>query len=75
MLQIGQQGKHIQHIINNIKREKTCIIITHKLDSVQDLDRIFVMKDGKIIESGTHKLLINSSKVYQQLYNLEKSHD
>jgi len=33
------------------------------------------MKDGKIIQSGTHKLLMDSSKVYQQLYNLAKNDD
>ncbi len=71
----SKSSKHIQSTINKINKEKTCIIITHKLHSIQKLDRIFVMKDGKIIQSGTHKLLMNSSKVYQQLYNLDKRDD
>ncbi len=69
----SKSSKHIQDIINNIGKDKTCIIITHKLQSIKSLDRILVMKDGKIIQSGNHKLLINSSKVYQQLYNLDKT--
>ncbi len=71
----SKSSKHIESIINKIDTDKTCIIITHKLQSVQNLDRIFVMKDGQIIEYGSHKFLINSSKVYQQLYNLEKTYD
>ena len=69
----SKSSKHIQDIINNIGKDKTCIIITHKLQSITSLDRILVMKNGKIIQSGNHKLLINSSKVYQQLYNLDKT--
>jgi len=71
----SKSSKHIQNIINKIDNDTTCIIITHKLHSIQQLDRIFVMKDGKIIQSGTHKLLMDSSKVYQQLYNLAKNDD
>ncbi len=71
----SKSSRNIQNIINNIDKEKTCIIITHKLRSIQKLDRIFVMKDGKIIQNGTHKLLMNSSDVYQQLYNLDKPDD
>ncbi len=69
----SKSSKHIQDIIDNIETDKTCIIITHKLQSIKNLDRILVMKDGEIIQSGNHKLLINSSKVYQQLYNLDKT--
>ena len=71
----SKSSKHIQNIINKINKEKTCIIITHKLHSIQKLDRILVMKDGKIVQRGNHKLLINSSDVYQQLYNLDKTDD
>ncbi len=71
----SKSSRNIQNIISNIDKEKTCIIITHKLRSIQKLDRIFVMKDGKITQNGTHKLLMNSSDVYQQLYNLDESDD
>ena len=71
----SKSSKYIHNIINKIDNNTTCIIITHKLHSIQKLDRIFVMKDGKIIQSGTHKLLMDSSIVYQQLYNLAKNDD
>ena len=71
----SKSSKHIQNIINKIDKEKTCIIITHKLHSIQKLDHILVMKDGKIVQRGNHKLLIDSSDVYKQLYNLDKSDD
>ena len=63
---------HIQNIINNIGKEKTCIIISHKLRSVKNLDKIFVMSDGKIIAEGNHEFLINSCAKYQQLYKFDK---
>ena len=66
---------HIQNIINNIGREKTCIIISHKLRSVRNLDKIFVMSDGKIIAEGNHEFLINSCAKYQQLYKFDKYND
>ena len=56
-------------------KEKTCIIISHKLRSVKNLDKIFVMSKGKIIAEGNHELLINSCAKYQQLYKFDKSND
>tara|TARA_B100000683_G_scaffold47184_1_gene44031 strand:- start:5575 stop:7404 length:1830 start_codon:yes stop_codon:yes gene_type:complete len=66
---------HIQNIINNIGKGKTCIIISHKLRSVKNLDKIFVMSKGKIIAEGNHEFLINSCAKYQQLYKFGKSND
>ena len=66
---------HIQNIINNIGKEKTCIIISHKLRTVKNLDKIFVMSNGKIIAEGNHEFLINSCAKYQQLYKFDKYND
>ena len=67
-----KSSKHIEGVLNNIVSDKTCIIITHKLKEIKNVDKIFVMKNGKIIVAGSHKLLINSTKIYRQLYNLQE---
>ncbi len=54
-----------KNIYNNLKKSnKTQIIITHRLASVQDSDQIYVMDRGEVIESGTHESLINDKGWY-----------
>lgn len=61
----------IQEAINNLKGEYTILIVAHRLTSVIDCDRIFVVDDGKIIDQGTHKELMKKSSFYKNLYNKE----
>ena len=58
----------IQKAIQNMKGEYTTLIIAHRLSTVVDSDKIFVVSDGKIIASGTHKELLNNCKFYKNLY-------
>ena len=51
-------------------KKKHCIIISHKLRSVKNLDKIFVMSKGKIIAEGNHELLINSCANTNNFINL-----
>lgn len=61
----------IQEAINNLKGEYTILIIAHRLSTVIDSDKIFVIDNGKIESCGTHKYLLGNSKVYQKLYKKE----
>lgn len=58
----------IQKAIQNMKGEYTILIIAHRLSTVVDSDKFFVVSDGKIIASGTHKELLNNCKFYKNLY-------
>ena len=51
-----------------MKGEYTILIIAHRLSTVVDSDKIFVVDDGKIIASGTHKELLNNCEFYKNLY-------
>jgi ABC-type multidrug transport system fused ATPase/permease subunit len=64
----------IQEAINNLKGEYTILIVAHRLSTVIDSDRIFVVDNGQIIDSGSHKELLKKCDYYKNLYNkdLEK---
>lgn len=59
----------IQEAINNLKGEYTILIVAHRLSTIIDSDRIFVVEDGKIVDSGSHKELLKKSEIYKNLYN------
>jgi subfamily B ATP-binding cassette protein MsbA len=58
----------IQTAIENLTKNKTTIIIAHRLSTVINCDKILVFKNGQIIEEGKHKFLINNSSIYKKLY-------
>lgn len=57
----------VQEAIDSVSRGKTTIIIAHRLSTVRDCDRIFVMKLGKILDSGTHLELLERCHYYREL--------
>lgn len=59
----------IQEAMRNLMKNKTCFIIAHRLSTIQNADDIIVIKDGKLIEEGTHKELLNKKGMYYSLYN------
>ena len=50
-------------------KNRTSIVIAHRLSTVASLDRIVVLKDGKIVEQGTHKELIAKNGEYSKLWS------
>lgn len=62
----------IQKALNNLMKNCTTIAIAHRLSTIRKMDRIIVMKDGKIIEDGTHEELSNkNSGLYKDLWELQ----
>lgn len=58
----------IQHAIDTIVHGRTSIVIAHRLSTVRNADRILVVKNGKIVEQGTHRELLAMNGYYKQLY-------
>lgn len=58
----------IQNAIENLKGEYTILIVAHRLSTVIDSDKIFVVDEGKIIASGSHKELLKKCDFYKNLY-------
>ena len=59
----------IQHAFHQMMEGRTSFIIAHRLSTIQDADVILVMKDGHIIERGTHSELLEKNGFYAKLYN------
>lgn len=61
----------IQQAIDNLQQEYTILIIAHRLSTVKNADRIFMIEDGRIIAEGKHNELIKNCKSYKELYETE----
>ena len=58
----------VQNAITNLTKNKTTLVIAHRLSTIHNADKIFVLKNGKIINSGTHDFLISRCDEYKSLY-------
>ncbi len=63
--------KEIQESIDNISKDYTIIIVAHRLSTIMNCNKIYMLENGKIVDSGTHKELLKNNKEYQKLYNSE----
>jgi len=59
----------IQNAMNNLRHGRTSFVIAHRLSTIQNADLILVMRDGDIVEQGTHAELLNRGGFYAELYN------
>ena len=59
----------IQKALSVLCQDKTVIMIAHRLSTVVNADKIIVLKDGKIIEEGRHKELLNKEGLYHKMWN------
>ncbi len=58
----------VQNAITNLTNNKTTLVIAHRLSTIHNADKIFVLKEGKIIDSGGHEYLIDNCAEYKSLY-------
>lgn len=61
--------KHIQEAMEIMMRGKTSFVIAHRLSTIINSDLILVLKDGNIVEQGTHQELLERNGFYYTLYN------
>ena len=61
----------VQEAIDRLMAHRTVFVIAHRLSTVEHADNIVVLEGGKIIESGTHKQLLEASGTYKRLYELQ----
>jgi len=58
----------VQNAIFNLTKNRTTLVIAHRLSTIKKADKIIVLKDGNVIETGSHDQLLKASKVYENLY-------
>ncbi|MHA1991376.1 MAG: ABC transporter ATP-binding protein [Candidatus Hodarchaeales archaeon] len=61
----------IQKSLNKVIENRTAIIIAHRLSTIRNVDRIFVLENGKIVEEGNHEQLVESDKQYASLWRVQ----
>jgi subfamily B ATP-binding cassette protein MsbA len=67
--------RHIQEAIEELRRGRTTVIIAHRLSSIERADRIVVMSEGKVLDTGTHTELLERSQLYAALYRFQFMRD
>ena len=65
----------LQKALNKLSKNRTTIVIAHRLSTIVNADKILHLKDGKVLESGTHAELIKSSGAYSKMYHLQSDAD
>ena len=63
----------VQNAILNLTKNKTTLVIAHRLSTIIRANKIFVLDQGKIADSGTHNELLKKSEIYKNLYNKQLS--
>jgi subfamily B ATP-binding cassette protein MsbA len=62
----------VQDAINQLMKNRTCIVIAHRLSTVQHADEIIVLNQGEIVERGSHQELMQSDSAYKKLVTLQQ---
>ena len=66
-----ESEKKVQQAIEKLMRNRTVIVIAHRLSTVHNADKIIVLDKGEIIDEGSHDELINRDGIYKQLHNMQ----
>ena len=69
----AESEEKVQTAVMNLTKNKTTLVIAHRLSTIIRADKIIVMNQGKIVETGTHSELIKNSMIYKNLYSKQLS--
>ena len=68
-----ESERHVQAAVENVMRGRTTLVIAHRLSTIENVDRILVMDQGRIVESGSHLALLAADGAYANLHRLQSS--
>jgi ATP-binding cassette subfamily B protein len=69
----SQTEVHLQDAIANLMRGRTCVVVAHRLTTARTADRIVVLNNGVMVETGNHASLMAAQGFYYRLYNLQSN--
>ncbi|CAD5232641.1 unnamed protein product [Bursaphelenchus xylophilus] len=67
--------RQIQKALLEVAKGKTCVIVAHRLSTIAHADNIIVLKNGKVVEQGTHQNLLAKDGLYAEMWNLQQGSD
>ncbi len=69
---LDSESEHlIQEALDELMKDKTTIVIAHRLSTIMKMDRILVMEEGKIVDSGSHSILKKKKGTYKKLWEIQ----
>jgi subfamily B ATP-binding cassette protein MsbA len=66
-------NRPVPEIIHNLMKNKTVLVIAHRLSTIENADIIYLVDEGKIVESGTHEDLLKNKYLYHRLHQVQLS--
>lgn len=66
-----ESEKKVQTAIESLMKDRTALVIAHRLSTVQKADKIIVIENGKVVETGSHETLFEKNGIYRRLYDLQ----
>jgi subfamily B ATP-binding cassette protein MsbA len=66
-----ESEREVQKALENLMKNRTTLVIAHRLSTIKNADRIIVIKDGRIVEEGTHEALLALHGEYELLHNIQ----
>ena len=70
----AESEEKVQNAIFNLTKNRTTLVIAHRLSTINKANKIIVMKEGEVLQSGTHNELLKTSKEYDNLYRKQIVH-
>ena len=67
----SESERHVQAALETLMQGRTTLVIAHRLSTIEKADRIVVMQKGEIVETGTHRELLDKGGVYAQLHRIQ----
>ena len=68
---LKEKNLNTQNVLEKLKN-KTIVVVAHRLETIKEVDEIFVVNDGKIVENGTYLELMNQPSYFKKLYKAIK---
>jgi subfamily B ATP-binding cassette protein MsbA len=67
----SESEREVQRALDNLMKDRTTLVIAHRLSTIKNADRIIVVKNGVIVEEGSHDALLERHGEYESLYNIQ----
>jgi subfamily B ATP-binding cassette protein MsbA len=69
---LDTEAEHlVQEAIDRLVKDRTTIVIAHRLSTIQNVDRIYMLEEGRVVQTGTHDELLAAGGRYKELYTMQ----